>query len=79
MKITVADLRRVLESPMTEPNLLLVGGRLIIVPAASLGHNPGAMTVTSRAELRAKLGEPTDAELAAHAALLGAAISILGA
>ncbi|MGK3204396.1 hypothetical protein [Amycolatopsis sp. MEPSY49] len=73
-KVTVDDLRGLLESPLPDPVLVLTAGRLRVEPADA--ETAGASDVITRADLRARLDgeEATDHELELIAATLTTAI-----
>ncbi|MFI9456441.1 hypothetical protein [Amycolatopsis sp. NPDC052450] len=82
MRVTSADLRRLLDSDLPEPALILVGGELRVVAAGGEDHPDGAMVVTTAAELRAKVAgkpEPDEDELRLAASVLDTMVVQRGA
>ncbi|MBB5960417.1 hypothetical protein FHS29_007041 [Saccharothrix tamanrassetensis] len=72
------DLRRLLDSDLPDPILVLVEGRVEVVAAAD-GQGEGLELITREEFLRrAGQTELTDAELEQHAAKLSAAVDNLG-
>ncbi|OXM62896.1 hypothetical protein [Amycolatopsis vastitatis] len=74
LKVTIDDLRRLLESSLPDPVLVLTGGRMEVEPAGA--ETAGASDVITRADLRARLdGEQAiDHELELIAATLTTAV-----
>ncbi|KZB80912.1 hypothetical protein [Amycolatopsis regifaucium] len=82
MKVTIGDLRRLLESELPDPTLILIEGQVRVVSAADDDNRSGAIEVTTQAELRSRLSggpEPGDGELEAVAATLNTMIVERGA
>ncbi|TVT50443.1 hypothetical protein FNH05_16005 [Amycolatopsis rhizosphaerae] len=79
-KVTVADLRKLLEAG-DGASLVLEGGRILLVPPEQLPGHAGAMTVTTREDLRQRLGtgEPEERTLREQAEILNTGIAELGA
>ncbi|WP_158895929.1 hypothetical protein [Amycolatopsis anabasis] len=80
--VTTTDVRELLESKQPDPNLVLLEGRVTVVPAKELegGCHPGALYVVSRKALTDRLGRR---EFSAHdleviAGNLNSAVSNLG-
>ncbi|MFC4004694.1 hypothetical protein ACFS2C_24575 [Prauserella oleivorans] len=82
MRITADHVRALLESELSEPNLVVLEGRVSVLDASDLGSQryAGALVVASREDLHGRLGdrEPSERELTELAAGLEAGVSNLG-
>ncbi|WP_447006142.1 hypothetical protein ACRAKI_06530 [Saccharothrix isguenensis] len=83
MSVKASDLRGLLDSPLPDPNLVLIEGRLEVVQVDDLDTDRyrGALLLLSRAELLARGVDETspDEELERQAAIVSTAVNDLGA
>ncbi|GAA1357317.1 hypothetical protein [Saccharothrix algeriensis] len=72
------DLRRLLDSDLADPTLVLVEGRVEVVSAAD--RQGGGLELVTRRDFLHRAGQEgfTDAELEQHAVKLSAAVDNLG-
>ncbi|MFD1145743.1 hypothetical protein [Saccharothrix hoggarensis] len=82
MTVKARDLRALLESDVADPNLVLIEGRLEVVPVDDLDTDRlrGAMLLVSRAELlgRGVDEQSSDDDLERQAAAISTAVNELG-
>jgi hypothetical protein len=83
MTVKARDLRELLGSDLPDPTLILIEGRLEIVPVDDLDTDPyrGALLLVSRTELLARgaTETSTDDELEHQATTISTAVNDLGA
>jgi hypothetical protein len=83
MTVKASHLRELLGSQLPDPNLVLIEGRLEVVPVDLLDadHYRGALLLLSRSELLARGVDETspDDELERQAATISTAVNDLGA
>ena len=82
MTVKASDLRELLMSDLPDPTLVLIEGRLAVVPVDDLDADPlrGAMLLLSRTELLARGVDETspDDDLERQAATISTAVNELG-
>lgn len=83
MTVKARDLRELLSSQLPDPNLVLIEGRLEVVPVDDLDADRyrGALLLLSRSELLGRGVDETssDEELERQAATISTAVNDLGA
>lgn len=83
MTVKASDLRELLDSDLPDPNLVLIEGRLAVIPVDDLDTDRfrGALLLLSRAELlsRGVDEDSSDEDLERQAATISTAVNDLGA